>query len=42
MAARPPNSVHFQEAEGHTIGLPFAWLFLFEQTKEVSRALTQY
>ena len=41
MATCLPKSVHFQEAEGHTIGLPFTWLLLLEQAKEVARALTQ-
>ena len=41
MAAYPPKSVHFQAAEGHTIGLPFSWLLLLGQAKEVTRALTQ-
>ena len=39
MAACPPKSVHFQAAEGHTIGLPFSLILLFGK-KEVSRALT--
>jgi hypothetical protein len=41
MAACPPKSIHFQEAVGHAIGLPFSWILLLAQAKEVSRALTR-
>jgi len=34
MAACPPKSVHFQEAEGHTMGLPFSWLLLLGKQKK--------
>jgi hypothetical protein len=40
MAACRPKSIYFQEAEGHTNGLPFSWLLLLGQAKEVTRALT--
>ena len=41
MAACLPKSVYFQVAEGHAIGLPFSWLLLLAQAKEVTRALTR-
>jgi hypothetical protein len=41
MVACLPKSVHFQVAVGHAIGLPFSWILLLEQAKEVSRALTR-
>ena len=31
-----------REPIGHAIGLPFSWILLLEQAKEVSRALTRY
>jgi len=34
MAACPPKSVHFQVAEGHTMGLPFSWLLLLGKQKK--------
>ena len=36
MAACPLKSVHFQVAEGHTIGLPFSWLLLLGQATLLS------
>jgi len=33
-AACPPKSIHFQEAVGHTIGLPFSWLLLLGKQKK--------
>jgi len=41
MAACPPKSVHFQVAEGHTIGLPFSWLLLLgKQKKQLAHLLS--
>jgi len=43
MAACPPKSVHFQAAEGHTIGLPFSWLLLLgKQKKQLAHLLISY
>ena len=40
MAACPPKSIHFQEAEGHAIGLPFSWVLLFgKQKKQLAHLL---
>jgi hypothetical protein len=38
--ACPPKSIHFQEAVGHTIGLPFSWLLLLgKQKKQLAHLL---
>ena len=35
-----PKSIHFLEAEGHTIGLPFSWLLLLgKQKKQLAHLL---
>ena len=35
MAACPPKSVHFQEAVGHAIRLPFSWFLLLGKQKKL-------
>ena len=43
MAACLPKSIHFQEAEGRTIGLPFSWLLLLgKQKKQLAHSLNIY
>ncbi len=41
MAACPPKSVHFQVAEGHTMGAALSLVTSFGQAKEVTCALTR-